>query len=86
MVKVLTAGGRGNGIPVGPVYFSRDYVKRGWLKDKRYPQGAVASFCRYINFLADQRTWTCAYPTVSTYLKCPSITSRLSHERATAAG
>ncbi len=40
MVKVLTAGGRGNGIPVGPVYFSRDYVRgRGWLKDKRYPQG-----------------------------------------------
>jgi hypothetical protein len=39
MVKVLTAGGRGNGIPIGPVYFSRDYVRPGWLRDKTYPQG-----------------------------------------------
>jgi hypothetical protein len=40
MVKVLTAEGRGDGLPVGPVYFSKDYVRRGFLcKDKRYPQG-----------------------------------------------
>ena len=40
MVKVLTAGGRGDGIPIGPVYFSKDYVRSGFLcKDKRYPQG-----------------------------------------------
>ena len=39
MVKVFTAGGRGNGIPIGPVYFSRDYVRRGWLSNKTYPQG-----------------------------------------------
>jgi hypothetical protein len=39
MVKVLTAGGRGDGVPIGPVYFSRDYVTHGFLSDKRYPQG-----------------------------------------------
>jgi hypothetical protein len=39
MVKVLTAGGRGDGIPIGPVYFSRDYVTHGFFSDKTYPQG-----------------------------------------------
>jgi hypothetical protein len=39
MVKVLTEKGRGNGIPIGPVYFSRDYVRPGWIFDKTYPQG-----------------------------------------------
>ena len=39
MVKVLTAGGRGDGVPIGPIYFSRDYVTHGFLSDKRYPQG-----------------------------------------------
>jgi hypothetical protein len=39
MVKVLTAGGRGTDIPIGPVYFSRDYVRRGFLTSKKYPQG-----------------------------------------------
>jgi hypothetical protein len=40
MAKVLTAGGRGTSLPVVPVYFSRDYVRRGFLcKDKKYPQG-----------------------------------------------
>jgi hypothetical protein len=29
----------------------------------------------YISFSADPRMWTCAYRTVSSYLKCPSITS-----------
>ena len=39
MVKVLTGGGKGK-IPIGPVYFTRDYVRRGFLcKDKTYPQG-----------------------------------------------
>jgi hypothetical protein len=37
----------------------------------------VASFYVYINFHlpAESRTWTCAYRTVSSYLKCLSITS-----------
>ena len=40
MVKLLTAGGRGDdSIPIGPVYFSRDYVRHGFLSNKRYPQG-----------------------------------------------
>ena len=39
MVKVLTASGRGTSLPVGPVYFSRDYVRRGWLSNKTYSQG-----------------------------------------------
>lgn len=40
MVKVLTGGGKGK-IPIGPVYFTRDYVKPGSLlcKSKTYPQG-----------------------------------------------
>ena len=33
-------GGRGDdSIPIGPVYFSRDYVRHGFLSNKRYPQG-----------------------------------------------
>jgi hypothetical protein len=86
MVKVLTAEGRGNGLPVGPVYFSKDYVRRGFLcKDKTYHQGAVASFYMYISFSAESRVWTCAYRTVSSYLKCPLITSGHSVDAATAA-
>jgi hypothetical protein len=38
MVKVLVGGGKGS-IPIGPVYFTRDYVRRGFLFNKRYPQG-----------------------------------------------
>jgi hypothetical protein len=49
MVKVLVGGGKGK-IPIGPVYFTRDYVRPGWLRDKRYPQGAVASFYVNIHF------------------------------------
>jgi hypothetical protein len=40
MVKVIVGGGKPRKIPFGPVYFTRDYVRRGFLcKDKRYPQG-----------------------------------------------
>jgi hypothetical protein len=40
MVKVIVGGGKPRKIPFGPVYFTRDYVKRGFLcKDKTYPQG-----------------------------------------------
>ena len=38
MVKVLTAGK--SSIPIGPVYFTRDYVRRGFLSNKKYMQGA----------------------------------------------
>ena len=38
MVKVLTGGGKGK-IPIGPVYFTRDYVLPGWFRNKTYPQG-----------------------------------------------
>src|SRR5215217_9766990 len=48
-------------------------------------RGAVASYYVYINFSADPRTWTCAYRKVSSYLKCPSITSGPSIDSATAA-
>jgi hypothetical protein len=44
----------------------------------------VASFYVHINFSGEKLTWTCAYRTVSTYLKCPSITSAPSIESATA--
>jgi hypothetical protein len=51
MVKVLTAGGRGNGIPIGPVYFSRDYVRHSWLSNKTYPQGGRGVVLRVHKFL-----------------------------------
>ena len=51
MVKVLTEGGRGNGIPIGPVYFSRDYVRPGWLFDKTYHQGRRGVVLRVHKFL-----------------------------------
>jgi hypothetical protein len=52
MVKVLTAGGRGTSLPIGPVYFSRDYVKRGFLcKDKTYPEGGRGVVLRTHKFL-----------------------------------
>ena len=51
MVKVLTAGGRGTSIPIGPVYFSRDYVRRGFLTNKRYPQGGRGVVLRSHKFL-----------------------------------
>jgi len=53
MVKVLTAGGRGTSLPIGPVYFSRDYVKPGGLlcKSKTYPQGARGVVLRTHKFL-----------------------------------
>jgi hypothetical protein len=40
MAKVLTGGGKGS-VPIGPVYFTRDYVKPGGLlcKSKTYSQG-----------------------------------------------
>jgi hypothetical protein len=28
------------GIPIGPVYFTKDYVEPGFLRDKRYPRGS----------------------------------------------
>jgi hypothetical protein len=73
MVKVLVGGGKGK-IPIGPVYFTRDYILPGWFRNKTYPQGR-ASFYVNIHFSAKSRTWTSAYRTVSSYLKCPSITS-----------
>ena len=52
MVKLLTAGGRGDdSIPIGPVYFSRDYVRRGFLSNKRYPQGGRGVVLRSHKFL-----------------------------------
>jgi hypothetical protein len=51
MVKVLTEAGRGNGIPIGPVYFSRDYVRPGFFKDKTYPQGRRGVVLRVHKFL-----------------------------------
>src|SRR5215216_189826 len=53
------------------------------IRDTR--RGAVASFCVYISFSAESRMWTCAYRTVSSYFKCPLITSGPSIDAATAA-
>jgi hypothetical protein len=51
MVKVLTAGK--SSIPIGPVYFTRDYVKPGGLlcKSKKYPQGRRGVVLRVHKFL-----------------------------------
>lgn len=46
-------------------------------------RGAVASFYVHISFSGEKRTWTSAYRTVSSYLKCPSITSGPSIDAAT---
>jgi hypothetical protein len=51
MAKVLTAGGRGTSLPVVPVYFSRDYVRRGWLSNTKYSQGARGVIIRTHKFL-----------------------------------
>jgi hypothetical protein len=51
MVKVLTARGRGTSLPIGPVYFTRDYVRRGFFKDKEYPQGSRGVVLRTHKFL-----------------------------------
>jgi hypothetical protein len=51
MAKVLTAGGRGTSLPVVPVYFSRDHVRRGWLRDKKYSQRARGVIIRTHKFL-----------------------------------
>ena len=74
MVKVLTAGGRGNGIRLGPFIFREIMSGRAGFLTRHTLRGAVASFYVYINFSAESRTWTSAYRTVSSYLKCPSIT------------
>jgi hypothetical protein len=58
---------------------SRAYSLR---RDTR--RAAVPSFYVNINFSAESRTWTSAYRTVSSYLKCPSITSGPSIDAATA--
>jgi hypothetical protein len=73
MVKVLTAGK--SSIPIGPVYFTRDYVRRGFLSNKKYMQGARGVVLRVHTLLGRPTHVTCAYRTVSSYLKCPLITS-----------
>jgi hypothetical protein len=46
-------------------------------------RGGVMSFSVHISFSGDKRTLTSAYRTVSTYLKCPSISSVPSSDVAT---
>jgi hypothetical protein len=48
-------------------------------------RGAVASSYVYISFSGESRMWTSAYRTVSSYLKCPLITSGPSIDAVTAA-
>jgi len=50
MVKVLTAGGRGTASN-WPRLFSRDYVRRGFLRDKTYPQGGSGVVLHVHKFL-----------------------------------
>ena len=38
MVSVLTGSEKGS-VPIGPVFFTRDYVRHGFFFDKKYPQG-----------------------------------------------
>jgi hypothetical protein len=56
-----------------------------FVRIRHTTRGGVASFYMYINFSGESRTWTCAYRTVSSYLKCPLITSGPSIDAATAA-
>ena len=36
----------GDEIPIGPIYFTKDYVQQGLLSKKRYPQGGRAVVLR----------------------------------------
>jgi hypothetical protein len=39
MVKIFTNAGRNTDLPIGPAYFSRDYIRRGWFGSTTYAQG-----------------------------------------------
>ena len=84
MVKLLTAGGRGTSLPVGPFIFRKIMSGAAGFLTRHTTKGPAASLFAHINFSGEKRTWTCAYRMVSTYLKCPSITSAPSIDAATA--
>jgi hypothetical protein len=42
-----------NGIPIGPIYFTKDYVHMGLLSNKRYPQGGRAVVLRIHEHLGE---------------------------------
>jgi hypothetical protein len=62
----------------------RRSARRGLLPCRltsRVPREVLARL--HISFSGEKRTWTSAYRTVSSYLKCPSITSGPSIDAAT---
>jgi hypothetical protein len=86
MVKVIVGGGKPRKTPFGPVYFREIMKSTPYFLRRHTRRGAVASFYVNIHFSAKSRTWTSAYRTVSSYVKCPSITSGLSEERTADSG
>lgn len=87
MVKVLTAGEKGTASRLALSIFREIMSGAGGFLTRPTRKGAVASFYVSIKFHlpTESRTWTCAYRTVSSYLKCPSISSEPSIDAATAA-
>ena len=77
MVKVLTAGGRGTDLPIGPVYFSRDYVRRGWFTSTTYSQGRRGVILRSHKFLGRQTHHVDHH--LGSRRRCPSSPSTLMH-------
>jgi hypothetical protein len=77
----LPLDGKGK-IPFGPVYFTRDYVRRGFLcKDKKYPQGRRGVVLGEHTFLGRVTHVDLRLPDGEFLRECPSITSGLSEER-----
>ena len=83
MVKVLTAGEEEPPSRLDPSIFREIMSGAASSLTRHTRRGAVASFYVHISFSGEKRTWTSAYRTVSSYLKCASITSGGSTDAAT---
>jgi hypothetical protein len=73
---------KGGSIPAelgNPVVFTKDYVKHRLLSKTTYEQGTSGLVTKVMRvFSVESPTLTSAYQMVCSYVKCPSITSRLS--------
>jgi hypothetical protein len=80
MVKVIVGGENPAKPRLAPFILREIMSSPAGFLTRRTLRGAVASFYVNIHFSAKSRTWTSAYRTVSSCVKCPSITSGLSEE------
>jgi hypothetical protein len=76
MVAILLKG-KGGTLPPEPVVFTKDYVKHRLLSTKKYPQGTSGLVVKsHKGLLGGVTIMTSACQTASSYVECPSITSR----------